>query len=63
MTYPQRPVESPHEITTCKIIPSWSREIINDVEKYGSSEGTFRENKKLRPYSSYVDLMCNLIDD
>ena len=33
------------------------------MEKYGALEGTFRESKRPRPYSSYVTLMCNLVDE
>ena len=43
--------------------PYWAHEIIQDAEKYGALEGTFRESKRPRPYSSYVTLMCNLVDE
>jgi hypothetical protein len=58
MTEPQRPVE----MITKKRRPSWAHEIIQDVEKYGAPDGSFRENKKPRPYSSYVALLCDIID-
>jgi hypothetical protein len=42
--------------------PAWAREIIQDGEKYGASEGTMRQIKKPKPFSSYMDLMCDLIE-
>ena len=40
----------------------WEREIIQEVERYGAPEGSRRIRKTSNPYSSYVDLMCDLID-
>ena len=40
--------------------PSWEREIIQDGEKYGVPEGTTRQVKKPKPFSSYMALMKNL---
>ena len=57
------PMESPHEMITHKRRPAWAREIIQDAEKYGAPEGTLKESKRPRPYSSYVALMCNLVDE
>jgi hypothetical protein len=42
--------------------PTWVREIIQDIEKYGVPEGTMRQSKKPKPFSSYMDLMCDLIE-
>ena len=50
-------------MTTCKRRAAWACEIIQYVEKYGVLGGTFRESNKSRPYSSYVVLMCNLVDE
>ena len=41
---------------------AWVREIIQEVEKYGSPEGSTRTSKRSKPYSSYVTLMCDLVD-
>ena len=49
-------------MNTKKIRPTWAREIIQDAEKYGAPDGSFRESKKPRPYSSYVALLCDIID-
>ena len=54
----QIPMESPHEMISYKRRPAWTREIIQDVEKYDALEGSNRPS----PYSSYVALMCNLVD-
>ena len=38
------------------------REIIQEPEKCGALEGSTRVRKKPNPFSSYVALMCDLID-
>jgi hypothetical protein len=35
--------------------PSWARELIQYGEKYGAPEGTMRQVKKPKPFSSYMD--------
>ena len=45
-----------------KIKPAWVREIIQEAERYGALEGSTRTSKRSNPYSSYVALMCDLID-
>ena len=45
-----------------KINPSWAHDIIQEVERYGALEGSIRKRKKLNPFPSYVDLMCDLVD-
>jgi hypothetical protein len=40
---------------------AWSRELIQDGEKYGAPEGTMRQRNKPNPFSSYMALMCDLI--
>ena len=41
---------------------AWVRENIQEVEKYGSTEGSTRKSKRSNPFSSYVALMCDIID-
>jgi hypothetical protein len=60
-------VESQYQEPPCMTIyhkrkPAWAREIIQDTKKYGAPEGTMRQNKKLKPFSSYMDLMCDLVE-
>jgi hypothetical protein len=43
--------------------PSWAKELIQDVEKYGALEGTMRQSKKPKPFSSYMALMCDLVEN
>jgi hypothetical protein len=43
--------------------PSWERDLIQDGEKYGVPEGTSRQVKRPKPFSSYTDLMCDLLDE
>jgi hypothetical protein len=42
--------------------PIWARELIQDGEKYGVCEGTMRQVKKPKPFSSYMALMCDLLE-
>ena len=58
MAEPQRHVE----MNTKKRRPAWAREIIQDVKNYGAPDGSFRERKKPRAYSSDVALLCDIID-
>ena len=45
-----------------KINPAWVREIIQEAEKYGALEGSTRVRKKSKPFSNYVALMHDLVD-
>jgi hypothetical protein len=42
--------------------PAWAREIIQYGEKYGVIEGTMRQVKRPKPFSSYIALMCVLLE-
>jgi hypothetical protein len=42
--------------------PTWARELIQYVEKYGALEGTMRQRKKPKTLSNYVALTCDFID-
>jgi hypothetical protein len=42
--------------------PAWAREIIQDGDKYGVPEGTTRQVKTPKPFSSYMALMCDLLE-
>ena len=41
-----------------KRIPAWAHDVIQVANKYGAPEGS----KRPRNYSSYVALMCNLVE-
>jgi hypothetical protein len=41
----------------------WPRELSQDGEKYGVPEGTTRQVKRPKPFSSYTDLMCDLLKE
>ena len=43
--------------------PAWARELIQDEEKYGVLEGTSRQVKRPKPFSSYIALICDLPDE
>ena len=62
MMEPQEPVDPPHGKNSYKRRPTWAREAIQYVERYGTSYGTHRERKIPRPYSIYVALMCDIIN-
>jgi hypothetical protein len=42
---------------------AWARELIQDGEKYGAPEGSMRQIKKPKPFSSYMSLMYDLIEN
>ena len=59
---PQEPVDPPREKNSYETKPTCIREAILDAERYGALEGIDRERKRPRPYSSYVALLCDIID-
>jgi hypothetical protein len=42
---------------------AWAREFIQYANKYGAPEGAMRQSKKPKPLSSYMALMCDLIEN
>ena len=61
MAEPQRPVDPPKEVSH-KRKPVWARELIQDSERYSALEGSLRESKRPRIYSSYMALLSDIID-
>ena len=59
---PQEPVDPPQEKNPHKRKPPWVREIIQGAKRYGASEETHRGRKRTRSCSSYVALLCDIID-
>jgi hypothetical protein len=56
-------VQEPPQMTfSHKRKPAWARELIQD-EKYGVPEGTMRQVKRPKPFSSYTALMCDLLEE
>ena len=60
---PQDLVDPPCEKNSYKRKPTWVREAILDAKRYGAPEGKHRERKRPRPYSSYVALLYDIIDN
>ena len=56
------PQEPPHMNISHKRKIAWVRDIIQEVERYGSPEGSTRQSKNPKLFPSYVDLMCDLVD-
>jgi hypothetical protein len=54
--------EPPQMTISHKRKPAQARELIQDGEKYGAPEGTMRQVKKPKPFSSYMSLMCDLLE-
>jgi hypothetical protein len=42
---------------------AWARELIQDGETYGVPQGTTRQVKRPKPFSSYTALMCDLLEE
>ena len=62
MEEPQEPINPPQEKNPYKRKPTWVREAIQGVERYGAPEEIHRERKRTRSYSNYVALLCDIID-
>ena len=62
MMEPLKSPNSPTEVIIYQRKPGWVRERIQDEEKYGTPNKTFRESKRPRFYSNYVALVSNIID-
>jgi hypothetical protein len=57
-------VKEPPQMTILhKRKTAWDRELIQDGEKYGVPQGTTRQVKRPKPFSSYTDLMCDLLEE
>ena len=56
------PQEPPTMDISQKRKPAWVREIIQEAENYGALEGATRISKRSNPFSSYVALMCDIVD-
>ena len=56
------PQETPTRDISQNIKPSLVREIIQEVEKYGAPKGSTRTRKRSKRFSSYVALMCDIVD-
>ena len=41
---------------------AWEREIIQEAKRYGAPEGSTTISKRPKPFSNYVSLMCDLVD-
>jgi hypothetical protein len=54
--------EPPQMTISHKRKSAWDRELIQDGEKCGVLEGTTRHVKKPKPFSSYMALMCDLLE-
>ena len=59
---PQEPVDPPQEKNPHKRKPAWVREAIQGAERYGAPEEMHRKIKRIRSYSGYVALLCDIID-
>jgi hypothetical protein len=57
-------VQEPPQMTILhKRKPAWARELIQDGEKYDVPQGTTRQVKRPKPFSSYTALMCDLLEE
>jgi hypothetical protein len=73
VTFPNEENPEDHDITEVQEPPqmtfshkrksAWERELIQDGEKYCVPEGTSRQVKRPKPFSSYTALMCDLLDE
>ena len=62
MEEPKELVDSPCENNSYKRKRAWVCEAIQGAKRYGAPEEMHRERKGTRSYSSYVSLLCDIID-
>jgi hypothetical protein len=72
VTFPDEEILEDHDIVEFQEPPqmtishkrklAWARELIQDGEKYGVPKGTTRQMKRTKPFSSYMALMCDLLE-
>jgi hypothetical protein len=55
--------EPPQMVILHKRNPTWDRDLIQDGDKYDVPQGTTREVKRPKPFSSYMALMCDLLEE
>jgi hypothetical protein len=55
--------EPPQMMILHKRKPSWDREIIQYGEKYDVPQGTMRQVKRPKPFSIYMALMCDILEE
>ena len=58
----QEPIDPPHENNHYKRKLAWVHESIQGVERHGAPKEMHRERKRTRSCSSYVALLCDIID-
>jgi hypothetical protein len=73
VTSPDEELLEDHDIVEVKEPPqmtilhkrklAWARELIQDGEKYGVPQGATRQAKRPKPFSSYMALMCDLLEE
>jgi hypothetical protein len=73
ITSPDEETPGDHDITEAQEPPQmtfshkrklvWASELIQYGEKYGVPEGTMRQVKRPKSFSSYMALMCNLLNE
>jgi hypothetical protein len=57
-------VQEPPQMTILhKKNPTWARELIQNGEKYGVPQGTMRQVKRPNTFSSYTNLMCDILEE
>ena len=59
---PKESVDPPQDKNPHKRKPTWVREVIQGVERYGVPEEIYRERKRTKSFSSYVALLCDFIN-
>jgi hypothetical protein len=59
---PTIPVDPPKEVIVTNKRLAWLHNALQEAEKHAAPNGSFRESKRPRKFSSYVVLMSKIID-
>lgn len=59
---PLDPTDVPKDIVVSRKRTLWAQKTMQEVERFSSPRGTFRESKRPQRFSGYLALICNLIE-
>jgi hypothetical protein len=59
---PVAPIDMPRDITVGHKRPAWARQTLQEAEGHKAPQGTTRESKRPKRFSSYLSAMTHIID-
>ena len=56
------PIDMPRDIIVGHKMPAWARKTLQEAEGHTTPQGTSRESKRPKRFSSYLSAMSHIID-